>query len=47
MGDLSSRLDDIWVIHLGKSQTTPTILHNEECYPLYYDLLDFVLEVGK
>ena len=32
----------IWVCHLRNSQTTSTILHNEECYPLSYDTLDFL-----
>ena len=40
-------LDDIWVSHLCKSQTTPTILHNEECYSLSYDKLDFCARGGK
>ena len=32
----SHRLDDIWVGHFGNSQTTLTMLHNEECYPTSY-----------
>ena len=32
---------------LCKNQTTPTILHNEKCYPPGYDMLDFCAQVGK
>ena len=41
------RLDDTWVDHLSKSQTTPTILHSVQRCPLSYDILDIVPEVGK
>ena len=37
----SCYLHDIWVTHFCKSQTTLTILHNEECFSLSYDMLDF------
>jgi hypothetical protein len=40
-------LNDIWVSHLRKSQTTPTILHNEECYPSSYDMLGFCARGGQ
>ena len=40
-------LDEIWVSHHGKSQTTPIILHNEECYPPSSYVLNFVPKVGK
>ena len=39
-------LDIIWVSHLLKSQTTPTILHNECCSPSY-DTLDFCARGGQ
>jgi hypothetical protein len=32
--------------HLCKNQTTPIILHNEWCYPLSYDTLDFYAQLG-
>ena len=40
-------VDDVWVSHLHKIQTTPTILHNEECYPPSNDTLDFCAKGGQ
>ena len=37
----SQHIDDCWVSHLCKHLTTPTILHDEECYPPSYDTLNF------
>jgi len=45
--DLVARLDDTWVGHLYKNQTAPTILHEQECYPLSYDTLDFCAGGGQ
>ena len=42
----SRLLDDIWVSRIYKSHTTPTILHNEECYPLNHDMLDYCARGG-
>ena len=39
--------DVIQVSHLCKNQTTPTILHNQECYPPSNDTLDFCGLDGK
>ena len=43
----SRLLDDFWVSLIYKSQTTPTILHNEECYPLSHDMLDYCARGGQ
>ena len=43
----SHRPDVIWVSHFRKSQTTPTILHNQECYPPSYDTLEFCAPSGQ
>ena len=37
----------IWVSHFCKSQTIPTILHNEESYHQAMSCLIFMLEVDK
>ena len=43
----SCNLDGVFVSHIRKSQTTPTILHNEECYPPSYDILDCCARGGQ
>ena len=45
--DLGDPFDDIWANHLHTSQTTPTILHNKECYPRAMTRFVIVPKVDK
>ena len=43
----SCRVNDIWVGHLHNSQTTPSILQDDECYMLSHDMLGFCAPGGQ